>query len=444
MKRFKNQNFLILFFISLSLILPVYSYKPLGTYAHSTALVDNKLYVIGGIDLSAVSVTFKNVFYLDLGTSFKVESPSWVDLSTDSSTPFYSGWTTAAVGGSDNKIIYLFGGVQYDVSHTDAYSGFTWQFDTTSNTWSQPSFSGTEPTRRREMDAVSDANGKIYIFSGIYDTVLGASVNKRIADMIIVGTIDKDYAYGSTTGIPLGRIDYTATILSNGVIVYIGGWDGGMLSYSSLSTYDTTTDTWANVTASGTSSLETRYGHSAVLTTDGRIIVYGGLNFNGYTPSPILIVLDTNTFKWSSPSTSGSPEAEPVIYHSADIYDKYMIIAFGNLTSTTTDPTGPSSQIYILDVDKYNWISSYTSSATTTTPDKPNGTSGPYTSTTSGSDSGGLSSKAIGIIVAVCVGSVGVCILIIAALCIGFKKFVKKPKDTPQPYRPPQHQKWAA
>ncbi|CAG8808219.1 28530_t:CDS:1, partial [Dentiscutata erythropus] len=186
-----------------------------------------------GIDLSAVSVTFKNVFYLDLGTSFEVESPSWVDLSSDSSTPFYSGWTTAAVGGSDNKTIYLFGGIQRDASNTDVYSGFTWQFDTTSNVWSQPSFSGTEPPRRRITDAVSGSDGKIYIFGGIYDSPVGATITERFADMIIVGTLDQDYTYGTTIGIPLGRSDHTATMLSDGTIVYIGGWDGGMLSYSS-------------------------------------------------------------------------------------------------------------------------------------------------------------------------------------------------------------------
>ncbi|CAG8800743.1 1025_t:CDS:2, partial [Dentiscutata erythropus] len=192
----------------------------------------------------------------------------------------------------------------------------------------------------------------------------------------------------------------------------------------------------------GTSNLETRYGHSAALTSDGRIIVYGGQNFNGFTPSPVLIVLDTNTYKWTSPTTSGSPEPEPVTYHSADIYDKYMIIAFGNLTSTVFDPTGPTSQIYILDVDNYEWISSYTyKSPTTTTPDKPNSTSGSINSTTNTGGGDGFGSKTIGIIVAICVGSIGVCILIIAALCIGFKKFAKK-KDKnltpPQPYQPPQ------
>ncbi|RHZ74058.1 hypothetical protein Glove_227g155 [Diversispora epigaea] len=338
---FKNQIFSILFFILQSLTLPIYSYEPLGTYAHSTALVDNKLYVIGGIDLSAVSVTFKNVFYLNLSSNFEVDSPSWVDLSSDSSVPFYGAWATAAVGGRNNQTIYLFGGIQFNDSQTDAYKGFTWQFDTISKIWSQPGFLGTEPIRRREMDAVSGADGKIYIFSGIYDTVLGASSSVILEDMIIVETLDREYTYGTTTGMPLGRVDYTATILSNGIIVYIGGWDVGMVSLSNISTYNTISNTWENITASSDSSFEARYGHSAVLTTDGRIIVYGGLNFNGYTPSPILIVLDTNTFKWSSPSTSGSPEAEPVIYHSADIYDKYMIIAFGNLTSTTTDPTGP-------------------------------------------------------------------------------------------------------
>ncbi|CAJ0890081.1 6651_t:CDS:2, partial [Entrophospora sp. SA101] len=77
---------------------------------------------------------------------------------------------------------------------------------------------------------------------------------------------------------------------------------------------------------------------------------------DGMEPAtPNLIVLNTSNFQWSEPKISNqSPPA--LAYHSATLINNQMMITFGNTT------TGPSSDIYILDISlpsEYKWTPSY-------------------------------------------------------------------------------------
>ena len=66
-----------------------------------------------------------------------------------------------------------------------------------------------------EAYGVIDEAGKFYIFGGI-------DIN-FFKDMIIFDTVTSTWSKGSTINAPLPRVDYTATLLSNGIIVFIGG-----------------------------------------------------------------------------------------------------------------------------------------------------------------------------------------------------------------------------
>ena len=63
---------------------------------------------------------------------------------------------------------------------------------------------------------------------------------------------------------PKSRAGYTATLLSNGVILYIGGYQEGSLStfmntdLSKIFIYDTKTSTWSNKVASLKGSIQNR------------------------------------------------------------------------------------------------------------------------------------------------------------------------------------------
>lgn len=75
-----------------------------------------------------------------------------------------------------------------------------------------------------------------------------------------------------------------------------------------------------------------RSGHSATLIGD-KICVYGGRRFVKGVPdvvSPInpIALLDTTTLTWSVPLLE-DPNIPKLVYHSATLIDKLMLIAFG-------------------------------------------------------------------------------------------------------------------
>jgi hypothetical protein len=54
------------------------------------------------------------------------------------------------------------------------------------------------------------------------------------------------WTYGSTVNAPSQRATYTATMLTNGVIVYIGGQQfGKLIDINQISLYDTKLGTWS-------------------------------------------------------------------------------------------------------------------------------------------------------------------------------------------------------
>ncbi|CAI2176260.1 10323_t:CDS:2 [Funneliformis geosporum] len=199
----------------------VESFNPVGRNAHSSVLVGNRIYFFGGRN----EITCTNeVFYLDVSQRFNSELPPWTDLTLNSGMNFRGCWATAvAVNDSNNNpTIYLIGGYMIDQNNADIFSSLVHSFNPKSGQWNAPIIAGTEPLRRGYMQGVADNAEKIYIFGG-------ASLEKEniqfYNDMSILSTNDLMWTIGSIANAPLQRHSYTATFLSSGIIVYIGGWE---------------------------------------------------------------------------------------------------------------------------------------------------------------------------------------------------------------------------
>ncbi|KAF0548086.1 galactose oxidase [Gigaspora margarita] len=143
---------------------------------------------------------------------------------------------------------------------------------------------------------------------------------------------------------------YTATLLSTGIIVYIDGCisrSGGGFDAANMT----------EVTSGG-DNIKSRVGHSAVLTQNGDIIIYGGVILNDPTTlaTPYIAKLDTNSWMRSTPNLSqiNTPQ---LCYHSAALYRDYMIFAFGkNPSLSSISDLAFSNNLYILDIKNYIWI----------------------------------------------------------------------------------------
>ncbi|CAG8632543.1 4803_t:CDS:2, partial [Funneliformis mosseae] len=331
----------------------------------------NKLWIFGGgIIANGNFAPTSNVFYVDLTKKFDVDKVAFVDLTLQEESPFVCAWCLSAVGGKDNLTVFFFAGLMLDPASLKATTSTSYSFDIKTRKWSVATFTGS-PSKRRELQPATDANGKIYMFGGGADLALDVNPPEVYDDMYILNSLTLEGTTGSRLNRPFPRIDYTATMLPDGIIVYIGGSEANSdlnfvnVDINKIQKYDTKSNTWSQTLATGEKT-NNRAGHSAALAKNGQIIVFGGI----YLPallasSPQVMILDTSTpdYKWIKPpimtgTGTGTEQPPDLLFHTATIVEKYMIIAFGNRTLNDNEK-GQSGRLYLLDLEKMEWIKTY-------------------------------------------------------------------------------------
>ncbi|CAI2184974.1 11743_t:CDS:2, partial [Funneliformis geosporum] len=273
------------------LFFKVGSFTPEGRLAHSTVLVENKLYFFGGYVDNANTCT-NQVFYLDLSQSFILTAPPWVSLTQNAGIPFKSCWGTALLNDKE-QTINLFGGLMRNDMRQDAFVSNVHSFNLNSLSWNVPNVKGTPPERRRNINGVIDNTGKIYIFGGYVDETLGSATLIRYNDMVILNTAELSWVIIPASK-PYAQSSYTATMLSNGVIVYIGGLESledtaTIVDIKNINLFDTNTLTWSVKIATASNIIQNP--------PDGKkIIIYGGAkSINDAQVVPDLFVLNMET-----------------------------------------------------------------------------------------------------------------------------------------------------
>ncbi|GES73686.1 hypothetical protein GLOIN_2v1876170 [Rhizophagus clarus] len=356
----------LLLFITQRLFFEVESYTPIGRLTHSSVFVGNNLYFLGG-QYGNGSIS-NEVFYLNLSQSFDVANPPWVDLTSTASIPFGSYFATVASNNVNNSLdIYLFGGVMIDIiTQRDSFTSFVYKFNVNTSRWNVPSINGVTPKRRRKINGVIDDSGKIYIYGGVADLLVGSSTSQFFDDLIIFNTIDSLWSISSSSII---RASYSATLLTNGIIVYIGGHEDldQIVDISKIVLYDTKSSTWTIKTAKlPNQMIDNRSAHTAVLAPNNKIIVFGGSKIANEIfsakVSPDIIVLNTETepFEWTTPTITSSIGTFPSLKgHTANLVGNYMIVAFGNITQPNAEPSETNSNIYLMDIRNFTWVNSF-------------------------------------------------------------------------------------
>ncbi|CAG8782973.1 16174_t:CDS:2 [Gigaspora margarita] len=220
----------------------------------------------------------------------------------------------------------------------------------------------------------------IYLFSGTNTLKPSESnlstVSTLVTTLNIYNTKTMTWLFFNFSNTPTPREGYTANLLKNGHIVYIGGTEipnGASretnINMNNIPVFDTDDLIWIFMTTSG-DTVASRNSHSAVLTEDGKIIIFGGESGYGFVKvSPDLAILDTNSipYEWSIPKNI-PPENKPpsLAAHSSTLYNNnYMLIIFGRRTSdqpvTGTEVPLINDIIYVFDIKNLVWTSTISS-----------------------------------------------------------------------------------
>ncbi|CAI2170593.1 8216_t:CDS:2 [Funneliformis geosporum] len=245
-KTYKSFNPCFVFILSY-LLFRVESFTPVGRFAQSSVLVENKLYFFGGFNGESCS---NEVFYLDVSQKFDSEFPLWTDLTLNSGIGFKSCWSTTVLTNNDNNpTIYLIGGLMLNQKNEEAFTSLVYSFNPKSGQWNMPIIKGNMLESHRNFEAIADDSGNIYCFGGILANLIG---NIKFYDnMIILNTRDLTWTYSSVVNAPPNRDIYTATLLLDGRIVYIGGREMTNneldVDINQINIYDTKLNVWSTI-----------------------------------------------------------------------------------------------------------------------------------------------------------------------------------------------------
>jgi hypothetical protein len=241
MPYYKYASLCLIIFINL--FLEIESFIPAGRLAHSSVLVG---YFIGGVLDSGYGT--HDVFYLDVSKPFNIQVPPWNDLTLNVKLSFKgggpnykNGWGTVSFSDINNEeTIYLFGGI----TNSPKLPSTIHSLNLNTLTWNLPITKGKLPERRLQINSVIDNTGKVYILGGMAWSIIG-SPTIYFDEFIIFNIVELSWSISIS---PVGkRASYTATLLSNGFIVYIGGYDSEILvDLSEIIIYDTKSSSWSN------------------------------------------------------------------------------------------------------------------------------------------------------------------------------------------------------
>ncbi|CAB4408640.1 unnamed protein product [Rhizophagus irregularis] len=342
-------NFRLLLLLQILTIVKSQFLKPSVRVLHSSILVDKKLYIFGGFRDISLSDTIESIynqipddrfFYLDVSNSFYTSNLPWTaipdnekNLPLNNFSSVLSGGVAASYGGKKNDTIYFINN-EHDKTLPPVLT-----FNTSDHSWNslfQPNITGDIPIGSNQMKPITDYNGKIYLLAGFSFT----TPQNRNGGMFIFDTTNSSCVLKYDRFITnMLRVEYSATLLPNGTIVYMGGKgsDGKPIvdGFRMVYLYNTIDNDWKSQNTSGDHIPNDAYGISSVLGLDGfRIIVF---DVDVDIDNKMLYVLDTTNFTWYEPNVSGTKPTKKRFDHTANVIGRYMVIAFGSGVGSGTN-----------------------------------------------------------------------------------------------------------
>jgi len=197
-------------------------------------------------------------------------------------------------------------------------------------------------TGRYEHTATTLQNGQVLVAGGYYAT--GKSGNS-ISSAELFNPITRIWT--NTGSMLTARYNHTATILKNGKVLVIGGLDTQGYILSSAELYDPITGTW---TSTGSLS-KSRIYHTATLLTNGQVLVSGGDSSAGSSS-----IFSTETSELYDPSigiwTNTGLLSTGRSYHTATLLTNGQVLVAGGIDKnrkklSSAELYNPSNKMWI-------------------------------------------------------------------------------------------------
>jgi hypothetical protein len=274
-------------------------------------------------------------------------SGKWANRTVVGAAPEARSGAVMVFDSARNKIV-LFGG--------RSGSGYnfedTWEYDTTTSTWTNVSMAGSHPSARcQQVMAYEKSTGKVLLFGGGRSDVNsynGAGIAASLGE-----TWEWDASTGwtqiATTGSPSGRHDSAMVWdTARNLAVLFGGMQTEITGASGVPKqdtweYDPAAHTWTERTTSGSKPSQ-RYGHAmAYDNSRSKVVLFGGWDINTGASKADLWDWDPATASWKQRlSGSESDIPSPRIYASMvwnESQARLLLIA--GLTGNDSNYKGP-------------------------------------------------------------------------------------------------------
>ena len=159
------------------------------------------------------------------------------------------------------------------------------------------------------------------------------------------------------------RASLTLTVLDDGTVLAAGGYessslDTGVVAVNSAEIYDPLADTW---TPTENSMAVPRYGHTATLLPDGKVLVTGGSNATGLSLSSAE-VYDPDTDEWTTVAPMGGVR----LGHAATLLPNGKVLVAGGFVRIANQ-TLASAEIYDPATDTWSSAASLRTARTSPT-----------------------------------------------------------------------------
>jgi hypothetical protein len=252
-------------------------------------------------------------------SSYTVETDLWeadIEMQGIPPTPRYG--HSAVTTGLNNMVI--FGGRNGTMLFDDVAI-----FDMVSLTWLNITTSGNAPSARAYHTAVVDRyQHAMYVYGG-------QTVNDDLLSDMYMFDLDKltwtQVFPNGTDAIP--RAMHSAIMTLQGVMIVYGG-----VGQSDVSCFDTRNHTWYYCLSDPSPAPSVRYSHTAVYSPLQEMIVYGGKNDAG-NPVNDVWAFDLNEFRWRVVSPGGN-SINPRSLHTAVATTFGTMIVFGGIDGDGT------------------------------------------------------------------------------------------------------------